>query len=81
MNRFDLEQSIMSCWGTKEDISLISERFLEDEEMSKDSIFNALEGLAALHDLRCKKLFETFELMISTGGITNAGFEEFSSQV
>lgn len=70
MNRFDLEESIMSCWGTKEDIDLISARVLEDEELSPDSLTNALVGLAELHEMRCKRLFEIFEAMISSGRIT-----------
>lgn len=70
MNRFDLEDAIMSCWGTKEDIRLVSERVLEDEELSQDSLVNVLEGIAEMHNMRCKKLFEIFEGMISSGHIT-----------
>ena len=70
MNRFDLEDAIMSCWVTKEDIRLVSERVLEDEELSQDSLVNVLEGIAEMHNMRCKKLFEIFEGMISSGHIT-----------
>lgn len=69
MNRFNLEESIMSCWGTKEDISLVSERVQEDGDLSPDSISNALLGLAELHEMRCRKLFEIFEGMVSSGQI------------
>lgn len=75
MNRFDLEESIMSCWGTKEDIGLISERVLEDEELSPDSLANALVGLAELHEMRCRRLFEIFEEMLSSGRITGDASE------
>lgn len=65
-NRFELEDSITSCWGTKEDISLLCERVLEDD-LSKDTIANVLTGIAEIHEMRCRKLFEIFESMISSG--------------
>jgi hypothetical protein len=68
MNRFDMEEMIMSCWGTKEEINLVSERVMEDD-LSQDNIVNALVGIAELHDMKCKKLFEIFEEMISNGEI------------
>lgn len=64
-----MEEMIMSCWGTKEEIELVSERIMEDD-LSKDSIVNALVGMAELHDMKCKKLFEIFEEMISAGQIS-----------
>lgn len=70
MDRFELEDAIMSCWGTQEDIRLVSERIMEDEDLSQDSLVNALEGIAEMHNMRCKKLFEIFESMISSGHIT-----------
>lgn len=70
MNRFELEDAIMSCWGTKDDVRLVSERVMEDEDLSQDSLANVLEGIAEMHDMRCKKLFEIFESMISSGHIT-----------
>ena len=69
MNRFDMEEMIMSCWGTKEEIDLVSERIMEDD-LSRDRIVNALVGMAELHDMKCKKLFEMFEEMISSGQIS-----------
>jgi hypothetical protein len=71
MDRFKLEDSIMSCWSTKEDMDLISSRILEDDDLSKDSLSNALTGLAEIHEMRCRRLFETFEEMISSGRITS----------
>lgn len=71
MNRFEMEEMIMSCWATKEDIELVSERFLDENESSKDKITNALVGIAELHDMKCRKLFEIFEIMISNGEISS----------
>jgi hypothetical protein len=70
MDRFKLEDSIMSCWGTKEDMDLISSRILEDDDLSRDSLSNALTGLAEIHEMRCRRLFEIFEEMVSSGQIT-----------
>lgn len=75
MNRFQLEESIMACWGTKEDIMLVSERIMEDDELSTDSLTNVLVGVAEMHDMRCKKMFEIFEAMISSGHITTSSEE------
>ena len=70
MDRFNMEESIMSCWQTKEDMLLISERLLEDNELSKDSLANAIVGLGEIHEMRCRKLFEIFEEMIHSGRIS-----------
>lgn len=66
MDRFKLEDSITSCWGTKDDLDLICERVMEDD-LSKDTIVNALAGLAEIHEMRCRRLFEIFEGMIGSG--------------
>jgi hypothetical protein len=74
MNRFELEESIMSCWSTKEDIMLVSERVME-ETLSEDQLANVLTGIAELHELKCRKLFEIFEGMLSSGRIINEELE------
>jgi hypothetical protein len=76
MNRFDLEDQIMKCWNTKDDVSLLAESIL-DSNLDADEISNALIGIAQLHELRCKKLFDTFEYLISKG-LINAEEEEFT---
>lgn len=63
MDRFDLEEAIMACWSTKEDIKLISESVLE-KKLSEDEVLNALIGLEAIHDMRTQKLFDIFEELI-----------------
>lgn len=73
MNRFDLEEQIMSCWNTKDDINLLAESLL-DSNMDPDEIANALIGISQLHELRSKKLFNTFEYLISKGLIKEEEF-------
>jgi len=70
MDRFKMEESIMSCWQTKDDMLLISERLSEDDELSKDSLANAILGLGEIHEMRCRKLFEIFEEMVNSGLIS-----------
>ena len=58
-NRFDLEQAIMSVWGTKEDIQLLRERLPPGDQYA--AVRTAFAGLEALFDLRMEKLSATFE--------------------
>ena len=65
-DRFDLENEIMNVWHTKDDLDVITERFLDapDGPMTEDEVGNLLIGLSAMHEIRCKKLFLVFETMI-----------------
>ena len=62
-DRFDLENEILNVWHTKDDLDVITERFL-DELLTVDEVGNLLIGLSGLHDIRCQKLFLIFETMI-----------------
>lgn len=57
-DRFDVEQCIMTAWGTGDDLSLILDHW---DELSEDEKMNAIMGLIELHDMRCNKLFKAFE--------------------
>ena len=65
-DRFDLENEILNVWHTKDDLDVITERFLDapDGPMTDDEVGNLLIGLSALHDTRCRKLFLVFETMV-----------------
>jgi hypothetical protein len=67
MNRFDLEQAIMACWNTSDDVKVLSENILDGEEMTDDDISNTLIGIEHLHNLRMARLFSIFEEMIKDG--------------
>jgi hypothetical protein len=61
-NIFDLEQAIMSMWGTKEDLELLYRNVMDrSPEMTTDEIANVLLGLISLHDMRSQQCFEIFE--------------------
>ena len=64
MDRFDLEEQIMICWQTKNDIDLLSEEFLKGS-VHADEFSKILAGVSAIHDLRCKKLFDIFENLVN----------------
>ena len=62
----DLEDKIMSVWGTCEDIDTFLYRYLDSpaEELSEDDIANTLLGIKTLHDQRCQKLWDAFEEVV-----------------
>ncbi len=62
-DRFDLEQAIMACWSTADDLDLLVDAVL-NEEMDSDGLSDALLGLQRLHALRAKKVFDIFEALI-----------------
>ena len=68
ITRFDLEQAIMDCWGTEQDIELIADSiadgYLEDNGADVDDTLNALIGVQNLHKLRCAKLYDIFARLI-----------------
>ena len=66
MDRFDLEQAIMACWSTTDDIKLIAEK---SSDMSEDELLNGLIGLERLHHLRCERAFDIFEELLKAGAI------------
>lgn len=68
-DRFDLEQAILAMWSTKEDIDLVTSRFLDGAPMTEDEMANALIGLSALHDMRSQRAFDIFEKLIAVGKV------------
>jgi hypothetical protein len=66
LTRFDLEQTILAVWNTKDDIDLLLSRYLDGEvPMTEDEVSNFLIGISALHQARCEKAFTTFEQMVA----------------
>jgi hypothetical protein len=74
MNRFDLEQEILSCWQVLEDLKTLSLGVME-YNMSTDKIVNVLSGLNDLYQIRFEKVFATFEAMLEDGQLAS-GFED-----
>jgi hypothetical protein len=69
-DRFDLEQALMACWQTVDDLKLLSEMVTEDA-LDTDKIANAVMGIELLHEMRCKKTMDIFEHVVSNGELDN----------
>ncbi len=69
MDRFELEDAIMACWHTSDDLKLVAQQILDGAD-DPDSLANALIGIQELHNLRCQRVFDIFETLITTGAIT-----------
>jgi hypothetical protein len=62
VDRFNLEDAIMSVWHTEEDLNIFFEQYYDGSKvMSKDDVANVLLGLKELHRMRCEKLWDTFK--------------------
>ena len=73
-DRFNLEAEIMNVWQTKDDLESIISRMMDDPDpITEDNITSVLIGLSELHDIRCKKLFNIFEVMVKQE-VTNNKF-------
>ena len=72
VDRFDLEEAIMRCWQTADDLSFLTEQMFDaPTPMSEDETLNVLIGLSTLHSARCQRLFDVFEAMLESDAISN----------
>ena len=61
-DRFDLETAILDAWHTKDDLDLFLKGFMDHPDpMSENEVANAILGLMAIHDLRCRQLYEVYK--------------------
>ena len=58
VDRFDLEQQIMQCWGMVDDLRAFANSGADTDE---------LRALSKVYDRKFDILFETFSTMISEG--------------
>lgn len=58
-DRYDVEQSLMSCWAVIDDIKLLSEAVL-DGKMNTDEVANYLIGLHSVYGLKFQNCFDQF---------------------
>ena len=59
MNRSDLENEIKKLYHIVDDVNDISYGVLE-ENLSKDDIANALDGVAVMTEIRIQRVLDTF---------------------
>jgi hypothetical protein len=60
-DRFDLEDSIMSCWEIVDELELISKQ----QDLDIKAYQQLVEALRVLYSLKFANLFSTFEKYIS----------------
>ena len=70
MNRFVLEDQIQSCWNTKDDLDVLMSHVV-NKEMSEDELQNAIIGISQLHEMRCQRLWDTFNHLVKNNTITS----------
>lgn len=59
ITRFDLEQAIMQCWSTCDDLMLFAKSYQDyEEEMTEDDVANTIIGLQYTHLMRCKNMLD-----------------------
>jgi hypothetical protein len=62
----EVEDAIMACWGTVEDIELLYHNHGDrDPQMTVDEVSNTLLGLMSLHDMRSQKCFALFQKLVN----------------
>ena len=57
MNRFDLEQDILKCWGIVDDLALYQKFY---DVWSEDDRLNFISGLSVKYHALFNQTFETF---------------------
>mgnify|MGYP003338767264 CR=1 FL=1 len=67
--RFDLEEAIMHCWATVDDLDLLAENMLAKGDVDAELLANTLIGLRQLHHMRVEKVFDIFSDLIKAGTI------------
>lgn len=70
MDRFKLEEALMTAWGTDKDIDAIYKYVSDTEELDRDELANLLLGLSRLHNLRGQEAFQIFETLVNDGTIS-----------
>ena len=64
IDRFDLEQDIMSCWQIKEDLDTLLHAYMDGPKITEDQVSNVILGLSSLYQLKYQKCFDTFEQLL-----------------
>lgn len=62
MNRFDIEEAIMSVWSVDQDIDNLLWKIMDSPEgpMTEDDLANYLIGVKSILNARCERLFDVY---------------------
>ncbi len=61
IDRFTLEQQIMSCWSVVEDLQMVANR--------DEGTLENMQALSRIYQLKFETLFNTFEQLIAEGKV------------
>ena len=59
-DRFDFEQQVMNCWRVTDDLKDLAES-VANNDLRKDTIVDALNGMNAMYEIKFNKLWDMFE--------------------
>jgi hypothetical protein len=66
-DRFDLEQDIIQLWGLAELIDEFLRQYQDNETaFTEDDVYNKLNGIKEVMNLRGQRLWDGFETMLAT---------------
>jgi hypothetical protein len=65
LDRFDLEQEIMSCWNIVDDIKAVT----ENEMLTGEDMTEYLNALTTVYTVKFSKMFDIFGILIEEGKI------------
>ena len=72
MNRFDLEEAMITLHNISDDIDTIIHAYGDAKvRPTEDDMLNMLIGVKTLHEAKYQRLWQTFEQLIQEGVITN----------
>ena len=75
-DRFDLEEAISDVFTSNEELETLLYRIGDSPVTpSEDEVMNILIGIIALNKVRYEKLWNTFEVLIENGTITNKSID------
>ena len=59
VDRFNLEEDILGCWGVVDDLKAIAWK-VRNNQANEDEIIRLVEGLSELYQIKFEKAWETF---------------------
>jgi hypothetical protein len=58
----DIDEAIMQVWATTEDLGMLITKYVDaPEKMTEDEVWNAMEGVKQMLDLRCWHLRDVYK--------------------
>jgi len=58
----DIDQAILQVWGTTEDLDMLIARHIDaPEKMTEDELWNAMDGIKQVLELRCWHLRDVYK--------------------